>query len=395
MDRNKIWFVIFWLLIVEFFAGTNTGIHRGLYSLFTREILLVSSFAQIGFVVSIFGLAKSFTNLGIGSLSDKIGRKPTILLGLILTGFGGLLISVSAGYNDMLTGTALMGVGSGSYAVGIMVSINEIITSARRGLAMGLFELAAYGGQTFGTTLGGYIAITGGLRLPFSYIIVIASLGAVTCFFLVPETKVQKETRDKAPSLKDHGFSRTPFRYLIPLYIAGFSSKILDSFVWSFLPLYLKGLQLSLMEITFITSAFTLSWALSQPLAGHISDRRGRKSLVLIGLVSSTINILLYSLTSNFIIMLILALILGFGTALFYTPLLAMVGDLAPLNHAGTLLGSYRFFRDLGYLFGPILLGVVADTYGFNYTFYITSLSLLIATIIVYIFSRETRVRGV
>ena len=140
MDRNKVWFVIFWLLIVEFFAGTNTGIHRGLYSLFTREILLVSSFAQIGFVVSIFGLAKSFTNLGIGSLSDKIGRKPTILLGLILTGFGGLLISVSAGYNDMLTGTALMGVGSGSYAVGIMVSINEIITSARRGLAMGLFE---------------------------------------------------------------------------------------------------------------------------------------------------------------------------------------------------------------------------------------------------------------
>ena len=90
-----------------------------------------------------------------------------------------------------------------------------------------------------------------------------------------------------------------------------------------------------------------------------------------------------------------LALTLGFGAALFYTPLVAMVGDIAPSGLEGTLIGSYRFFRDMGYSAGPIILGIIADAYGIQYSFYITSLILLVTTIIVYATSRETIVASV
>jgi hypothetical protein len=53
------------------------------------------------------------------------------------------------------------------------------------------------------------------------------------------------------------------------------------------------------------------------------------------------------------------------------------------------LIGSYRFFRDMGYFAGPIILGIVADTYGILHAFYVTSLILFVTTVVVYAASRE------
>ncbi|MEM2094550.1 MAG: MFS transporter, partial [Candidatus Bathyarchaeia archaeon] len=151
------------------------------------------------------------------------------------------------------------------------------------------------------------------------------------------------------------------------------------------------GLQMSVMEITVVTSAFTFTWALCQPLTGHISDKLGRKKVVVLGLASTAVIILPCVLTRDFILMVVLALALGFGAALFYTPLVAMVGDMAPPSLEGTLIGSYRFFRDMGYFVGPTLLGAISDAYGLQCSFYVTSLSLLVTTVIVCVFCRETR----
>jgi MFS family permease len=59
-----------------------------------------------------------------------------------------------------------------------------------------------------------------------------------------------------------------------------------------------------------------------------------------------------------------------------------MVGDLAPRGLEGTLIGSYRFFRDMGYSAGPVILGLVADAYGISYAFYLSSIVLLTAAAI-------------
>jgi len=385
-------YVVFWLLLVELSCGIVWGIHRGLYSLFTKEVLLVTSFTQIGLVVSVFGLTKAVTNLSLGALSDKIGRKPTIILGMIMSGLGGLMIALASVYDDMLIGTALFGLGQGSSFVGIMVSMNEVVASARRGLSMGLFELAAYGGSSIGSALGGYVAFTHGLRLPFYGIMILSIAGIVVAVVTIPETKVTKKTIEKSSTTAVRGKYSATLRHLIPLYIAGFSSKIMDSPVWSFLPLYLSGFKMNITEITTVTSAFTFSWAFSQPLTGFVSDKVGRKKVIIIGLTGTAITILLYLFTSNFMLLSFFAFLMGLGAALFYTPLIAMVGDIAPLGLEGTLIGSYRFFRDMGYSAGPVLLGMVADALGLQYAFYVPAIILLATAVIVYAGSKETRI---
>lgn len=204
MKPSRILRIVSGLLFIEFLSGVDWGIHRGLSSLFTKEVLLITSFTQIGLVVSVFGLTKAVTNLGFGALSDRIGRKPIIVLGMILSGLGGAMIASAKNYSSMLIGTAFIGLGGGSTFVGIMVSMTETLSS-RIGLAMGLFELAAYGGSSFGTTLGGYIAVAKGLRQPFYLLMVLSAVGAVAGFFLMPETKgfVKEEKQPYLESPED------------------------------------------------------------------------------------------------------------------------------------------------------------------------------------------------
>ena len=374
-------------ILLELLAGIEWGIHRGLSSLFAKQVLLITSFTQIGYIVSIFGLSKATTNLIFGVISDKIGRKPVIIIGIILTGLGGALIAAASNYAHMLIGTALIGVGGGATFVGIMVSMTETLPH-QIGLAMGLFELAAYGGSSIGTYFGGNLALERGLRYPFFVFILISALGAVSSFFILPETKI-KANDGKTPrkSLSNY---LPYFRKIMPLSLAGFSSKIMDSLIISFLPLYLLERQISLEGVTVILSAFTLSWALLQPLTGHLSDKFGRKMITIIGLFSSSITIIALTLTSNYLYLVFLALFLGFEAALFYTPLVAMVSDIAPPEVEGTLIGSYRFFRDMGYFIGPIILGKIADMYKLDYSIYLTSVILLVAVIVLIFKLKET-----
>ena len=384
---KRIRLVLLCLLILELTAGILWGIHRGLSSLFAKQILSITSYTQIGYIVSIFGGSKAVTNLLFGAISDKIGRKPVIVIGMVLTGIGGAIIGSSTDFITMLIGTVFIGVGGGATFVGIMVSMTEVLP-LQIGLAMGLFQLAAYGGASIGTFLGGAVSISQGLRYPFQVVAFISVLGVVMTFFLLPETRSKNSgyiSSKFSPKKVLHDFTR-----IAPLCVAGFSSKILDSLIVSFLPLFLLDAKFGVEGIATVLSAFTLSWALLQPFTGHLSDIIGRKKISLAGLALSSFTILGFTATVNHSFLVLLALILGVEVAFFYTPLVAMVSDIAPQEIEGTMIGSYRFFRDLGYFVGPILLGKIGDSFSLNYSFYVTSVVIMLAFFVLFYFSEET-----
>jgi MFS family permease len=387
MKWNKLTLLASGLLFVEALSGVVWGIQRGLSSLFAKEVLMINSFAQIGIVTSVFGVTKAITNLGMGALSDRVGRKPVIVVGSIISAFGGMVIASTNTFTGMLIGTALIGLGGGSTFVGIMVAMAEAIPS-RIGFAMGLFQLAAYGGSTLGTSLAGYLAMSYGLRQPFILLMVISAIGTVASFLFIPQSKGFREDENARPK------ERVAITFYIwelwPMYFAGFSSKIMDSLIVSFLPLYLTGIGMEIGRVSTVMSAFTFSWALLQPVTGHTSDRLGRKRIIVIGFAASVISVVTFTLTDNFTLLVFCSLFLGIEAAFFYTPLVAMVSDIAPGELEGTLIGSYRFFRDMGYFVGPLLLGAIADKMGLNTAFYTTSLILLAAMFSIQVLAKET-----
>jgi MFS family permease len=217
---------------------------------------------------------------------------------------------------------------------------------------------------------------------------VISAIGSVVSFVFVPEADVFRDNMSTRP--RERVKITSYIEQLGPMYFAGFSSKIMDSLVVSFLPLYLTGLGMDIGRIATVMSAFTFSWAILQPLTGYVSDRFGRKKIIVVGLAGSVISIVSFTLTGIFVLLVVCSLLLGIEAAFFYTPLVAMVSDIAPSELEGTLIGSYRFFRDMGYFVGPLLLGAIADTLGLTTAFYTTSLILLAAMVSIQIQAKET-----
>src|SRR5207245_2297099 len=97
---------------------------------------------------------------------------------------------------------------------------------------------------------------------------------------------------------------------------------------------------------------------------GALSDRVGRKSMIVAGMWIQAVGIVLVILGSGFDIWLLAMALLGLGTALVYPTLLAAISDVSHPEWRASAVGVYRLWRDGGYAIGALLAGVVADLLG-------------------------------
>jgi MFS family permease len=145
---------------------------------------------------------------------------------------------------------------------------------------------------------------------------------------------------------------------------AGCVEKFVDTLVWGFFPVYLYARGLSLVEVGWVVGIYGFVWGGSQLWTGPLSDAVGRKWPIVIGMWICAAGIALTMLFDGLIAWSIAAGITGVGMALLYPTLIAAVGDISHPNWRGSSLGVYRFWRDLGYGIGALLLGLIADTFG-------------------------------
>ena len=101
-------------------------------------------------------------------------------------------------------------------------------------------------------------------------------------------------------------------------------------------------------------------------VTGGLSDRLGRKWLIAGGMWLQAVGIAVTALSSSFAWFAAAAVMLGLGTAMVYPTLLAAIGDVAHPSRRGSAVAVYRMWRDMGYAFGAILAGVIADALGLS-----------------------------
>ena len=105
-------------------------------------------------------------------------------------------------------------------------------------------------------------------------------------------------------------------------------------------------------------------WGLSQLYTGALSDRVGRKGLIVGGMWVQAVGIVIVGIADGFAGFAAGAVLLGLGTAMVYPTLLAAIGDVAHPGWRASAVGVYRLWRDLGYAVGAVLAGLVADALG-------------------------------
>jgi MFS family permease len=374
LDSNLRQFAL--LVVVNGFVGAMVGLERSILpSIAEEEFRLAARTAILSFIV-VFGLVKALTNYAAGRLSDKLGRKRVLVAGWIAALPVPFLLMWAPTWNWILAANVLLGVSQGlAWSATVIMKI-DLVGPLRRGLAMGLNEFAGYGAVSLAALMTGYIAAAHGLRpAPFYPGVAFAVIGLVLSVWFVRDTHGHvraeiRESRSPAPSPVSLSqweiFKRTSVadRDLSSVSQAGLVNNLNDGMAWGLFPLAYAAAGLSLTEIGWLAAIYPAVWGGGQLLTGALSDRTGRKWLIVFGMWVQAAGIGLIALSRAFPGFSGGAVLLGLGTAMVYPTLLAAIGDVAhPAWRAGSV-GVYRLWRDLGYAVGALLAGIAADLLG-------------------------------
>jgi MFS family permease len=171
---------------------------------------------------------------------------------------------------------------------------------------------------------------------------------------------------------------------------AGLIEKFTDALAWGLFPLYFASRGLAPVAIGAVVAVYTGTWAVLQIYTGHLTDYLGRKWPIAGGMWLAAGGIVLVALTTTLGGWVVGAMLMGVGMALLYPTLLAAVSDVAAPSWRATSLGVYRLWRDSGYAFGALAIGIVADTFGLQAGFWFAAAIMAVSGLVVALLMYET-----
>jgi MFS family permease len=236
---------------------------------------------------------------------------------------------------------------------------------------MGLNEAAGYGAVAVTAAATGWMAAEYGLRPePFLLGLAYAAIGLGLSSLTVQETRdfAQHEgDTGSAGSVAEAGsrevFALTTFREpaLSAVSQAGLVNNLNDGLAWGLFPVLFAAHGLSTAAIGGLVALYPAVWGLGQLAAGPLSDRLGRKPLIVTGMLIQAAALASVASFESFGLWAAATTALGIGTAMVYPTLLAAIGDVAHPRWRASAVGVYRFWRDSGFAVGALLAGVLAD----------------------------------
>ena len=363
------------LILINGFVGGMVGIERTVVPLIGAETFKLNSTALItSFIVS-FGLVKAVANLVSGQLADSWGRKKVLILGWAFGLPVPFLIIWAPSWGWIIAANALLGINQGlAWSMTVIMKV-DLVGPKSRGLAVGLNEFAGYVAVGLTALATGYLAARYGLRpVPICLGIGYAILGLTLSVLLVRDTRQHvalevSSLPEKPQSISFREvFALTSFRdrNLFAASQAGLVNNLNDGMSWGIFPLFFAGFGLGVERIGVLKAIYPVTWGLLQIVTGPLSDRLGRKGLIVAGMWVQAVGLFLTAMTHDFRLWVIASLLLGVGTAMVYPSLIAAVSDASRPEWRARSLSVYRFWRDLGYAVGALGAGLMADTYGFG-----------------------------
>lgn len=375
------------IFVTVFIDLMGFGILIPILPTFGSKILNISDF-EIGIVVAVYSLMQFLFNPVLGKLSDRLGRRPIILVSLLSTAVSYIIFSFTDSFFLLLVSRILAGLGGSNIGVA-QAYIADITDKSERSKGMGVIGAAFGLGFVFGPLIGGYLshfsyATAGFGSAAFSF------MAFIFAFFALPESLKEKESSKVDIKIFDLKFTKETFK--IPL--VGLLITLFFIIVFSMANIYgtfsLLGYKIynfTDQQNGILFGIIGLTGAIVQGgLIRILSTKFKDKTLILAGTLFMVIGLGFLPYGINFWGVSIVIIILAIGTGLLQPTLMSMVSKYSPERTQGAVLGLNQSFASFARVLGPLWGGFSFDFLGYQFPFLTGAAFTLITFLITLIY---------
>ena len=357
----------------------------------------------IGFAVGISTVTGIFFKLPAGALSDVIGGKKTMLIGLLFFAFMPFAYLLVKDYTLLVIVRFIHGLATAIYGPVSMAVVADI-AGTKKGEMLSWFSSVTIIGNLIGAPLGGFILHRGpGVANPsitdFQYAYLASGFAGLFSLILAIRVLRGDKAATDGSGLKEafikfmSGIKEVASdkRVAITSAMEGLQNMTVGA-LEAFLPIYaVKVAGLNEFQAGILWGVQVVTTVLSKPIMGKTSDKYGRKALISVGLIISALSFSLIPVFKGFYLLMITAAFFGLGEALVTSSGAAFIADLCKERHFGTAMGTFGTIFDIGHASGPILAGSLLARHDYLFSFWVMAAALLLA---VPIFIMTVHVKG-
>ena len=350
------------------------------------------SIAAATFVITAFALMRLCAAPVSGILVQKLGERRIYLTGLLIVALSTGACAFAQTYWQLLVFRSLGGFGSAMFSVSSLGLMIRISPSDARGRVAGLFSSAFLVGSVCGPILGS-LTVGLGLSAPFVIYGVALMIAAAVVFVRLRHSSLASVDVQTEPAIS----LRTALRN--GAYVAALFSNF--STGWSALGLRVALVPLFVVEVLgrgprmagVALATFAIGNVSAVIPSGYLSDRIGRRKLMIVGLTVSAVTTVVVGFTESLPLFLLLAYVTGAATGMFISPQQAAVADIiGSKSRGGTAVATFQMMSDFGAILGSLAVGQIAEHLTYGSAFVISGVILSVAAVI-WFFAPETRPR--
>lgn len=325
----------------------------------------------LGLLFAAYSIIQFFFSPIWGQVSDRIGRKPTLLVGLVGFSISFFLFGLATELWMLFAARILGGLLSAATLPTVMAYVADTTDAEHRGGGMGIIGAAMGMGVTFGPVIGGFLGEIDP-TLPFFFSAALALGVSVVMLFLLPESLTPEARRQARERGRPNTGVRTvlstvrgPLGFIMVLaFLASFASANLEATFALFTEV---GLGFGEGELGIVFGVMGITMALTQGLlVGPTISRWGEPRMIQVGLIASAAGFIMLLFTVDLTTVLIVMVIMGIGNAAMRPATTSLVSKRTPSSEQGNMMGVVNSYNSLGRIFGPIAGGLIFDMLGYR-----------------------------
>jgi FSR family fosmidomycin resistance protein-like MFS transporter len=350
------------------------------------------SYSQIGLVITCQYIAAAVANVPGGVLVDTIGRKGLLMaVSLFWVGFPYLLIGFSQGYPMLLVCVALVGFGNSLWHPTAIPTLGQRYPD-RKGLVLSLHGMGGNVGDAVAPVVVGAALAVFTWREVVVMNVLPGLVVALLMFAFLGTLKLGSRKAESQSLAQYMAGLRDLFRSraLILLSTGSTFRSMTQTALLTFLPVYLAhDMGYSPVWVGACLFALQAAGFAAAPIAGHLSDRMGRKNIALSSMAITALVLVAMALSGGSPLFVALVAVLGFFLYALRPVIQAWMLETTPKNMGGSSIGILFGAQALGAAAGPLLAGMVADRHGLPATFYFLAGTIVVANLFVLFIPRK------